>query len=429
MDSSIPITFPFPLQNNDDADLYERVAFWDSPSTLEWFRQRGYTLYEHNDLARDQPWYSEPTLSCPLSCEMHYPYPHYEAEGDTKTPFRAFDASAIFAQETQSPSHHVAIKLIVTDSEEHRILKFLQSQGMEVMKENCLFPILDILWNGAFCFAIMPRWGGVVHLPTGGPTRNVIHLMHSLLKALVFLHEHNILHRDIKFDNILVSHFADDAKLYGDSPVRQRLRYSNQLNYCLFDFDISMMLPADTDRARCRFPYKLSWDGTGWQPRDTSQGEFDYNPFAYDVGTLGRVLCTEYQHLTPQIPMLAPFLDRMVTRNIPMRFNAMQALQFFEVLVVDIPGKVMDLEYASGPDAGYDTCDRWEGLPPDFIKKWEDYREPPIPFSTSVLRWICSFDRMCYIVPPVRHFFFRIASIPSRISLFLRNLWSLPHPS
>ncbi|EKM82208.1 hypothetical protein AGABI1DRAFT_70859 [Agaricus bisporus var. burnettii JB137-S8] len=127
--------------------------------------------------------------------------------------------------------------------------------------------------------------------------------------------------------------------------------------------------------------------------------------------------------------MLAPFLDRMVTRNIPMRFNAMQALQFFEVFVVDIPGKVMDLEYASGPDIGYDTCDRWEGLPPDFIKKWEDYRKPPIAFSTSVLRWICSFDRMCYIVPPVRHFFLRVTLIPSRISLFLRKLLSLPHPS
>ncbi|EKM82204.1 hypothetical protein AGABI1DRAFT_55401, partial [Agaricus bisporus var. burnettii JB137-S8] len=325
---------------------------------------------------------------------MQYPHPHYESEGDTETPLRAFESTGkvVFAQETDNPSHHVAIKLIVSDSEEHRILKFLQSQGMEVLKENCLVPVLDILSNGPFSFVVMPRWGGVVYLPMGGPIRNVIHIMHSFLKALVFLHEHNILHRDIKFGNFLVSHFADEATFYDDSPVRQRLRYSNQLNYCLFDFNISMMLPADTDRARIRFPYKLSWDGTGWQPRDTAQGEFDYNPFAYDVGTLGRVLCTEYQHLTPQIPMLAPFLDRMVTRNIPVRFNAMEALRFFEALVADIPDKVMDLQYPPSDGAIFDTCDRWEGLPPDFIKKWEDYREPPVPFSTSVLRWICSFD-------------------------------------
>jgi hypothetical protein len=56
-----------------------------------------------------------------------------------------------------------------------------------------------------------------------------------------------------------------------------------------------MMLPADTDRSQFRLPYKLSWDGTYCQPFDTLQGEFDYNPFAYDVGNLGRVLCGEYQ--------------------------------------------------------------------------------------------------------------------------------------
>ncbi|EKM82205.1 hypothetical protein AGABI1DRAFT_26052, partial [Agaricus bisporus var. burnettii JB137-S8] len=90
--------------------------------------------------------------------------------------------------------------------------------------------------------------------------------------------------------------------------------------------------------------------------------------------------------------LLAPFLDRMVTRHVPSRFNAVEALQFFEALVADTPGKVMNLEYPSSPGAMFDTWDRWEGLPPDFTKKWEDYREPPMPFSTCVLRWICSFD-------------------------------------
>lgn len=68
-----------------------------------------------------------------------------------------YQGKIVYAQETQDPSHHVAIKLIVTDSEEHRILRFLQSQGMEVLKSNCLIPVLDILSNGPFSFAIMPR--------------------------------------------------------------------------------------------------------------------------------------------------------------------------------------------------------------------------------------------------------------------------------
>jgi hypothetical protein len=68
-----------------------------------------------------------------------------------------------YAQETRDPSHHVAIKLIVTDSEEHRILKFLQSQGMEVLQENCLIPVLEILLNGPVAFVVMPRQVNVIY--------------------------------------------------------------------------------------------------------------------------------------------------------------------------------------------------------------------------------------------------------------------------
>jgi hypothetical protein len=93
----------------------------------------------------------------------------------------------------------------MTDSEEHRILKFLQSQGMEVLQENCLVPVLEILLNGPVAFVVMPRqvkvmyfcypganantrWGGVIFHPTGCPIRNIIRIMHSLLK--VSLHRH-----------------------------------------------------------------------------------------------------------------------------------------------------------------------------------------------------------------------------------------------
>ncbi|XP_006462230.1 hypothetical protein AGABI2DRAFT_119089 [Agaricus bisporus var. bisporus H97] len=425
MDTTIPIPFPFPLQDNDEADLYERAAFWDLPSTLEWFRLRGYTLYEHNDPAQDQPWYSEPTLQCPLSCDMQYPYPYYESEGDTKTPFRALEqtasnSGALFGSssnlngnpERELPCTHSGYPLKWT---------FLLRGHAEVGRHS-VPPEGRPHQKRYLHYAFLAQSMFVQNV-------NLLVLSPQKEQALVFLHEHNILHRDIKLANVLVSHFADEGTYYDYSAARERLQWSNQLTYCLFDFDISMMLPADTDQVQCRFPYKLSWDGSGYQPRDTSQGEFDYNPFAYDVGTLGRVLCTEYQHLTPQIPMLTPFLDRMVTRNIPVRFNSMEALQLFEALVADIPDKVMNLEYPSSPGAMFDTWDRWEGLPPDFIKKWEDYREPPIPFSTFVLRWICSFDRMCYIVPPVRRFFFRITLIPSRIRLILRKLLGLPHSS
>ncbi|KAF7760334.1 hypothetical protein Agabi119p4_11010 [Agaricus bisporus var. burnettii] len=419
MDTTIPITFPFPLQDNEHEDIFERIAFWDSHLTREWFLQRGYTLYTHRH-PDDHPWYSEPTLKCKDSCEMEYPYSHYESKGNTKTPLRARDVQGkiAYGQETRNSSHHVAIKLIMTDSEEHRILQFLQSQGTKVLKDNCLVPVLDILLNGPFSFVVMPRWSACIDLPEGGPIKNVIRIVHSLLKALSFLHRNNILHRDIKLENVLVSHFADDTDDYVSNSVRKQLQWSDQLSYCLFDFDISMMLPEDTDRARCRLPYKLSWHGSGWQPNDTLQGEFDYNPFAYDVGTLGRVLCLTYPHLIPRIPMFAPFLDKMVTRNVALRFSAEEALAFFEKILPEIPEEVMNIECPEYQGVSDYETDRWEGLAPEFIKKWENYREPPIPFVTTVLRRLCSFDRMRYIVSAVRLFFFRISLVPVQIGLF-----------
>jgi hypothetical protein len=55
------------------------------------------------------------------------------------------------------------------------------------------------------------------------------------------------------------------------------------------------MLPSATNRAQIRLPYRLSWYGSGCTEHDTLQGECDYNPFAFNVGNLGRVLWAEYQ--------------------------------------------------------------------------------------------------------------------------------------
>jgi hypothetical protein len=115
----------------------------------------------------------------------------------------------------------------------------------------------------------------------------------------------------------------------------------------------------------------------------------------------------------------------MVTRNIPLRFNAMEALQFFEAILPEIPENVMNLVYSEKSVVSDYEWDRWEGLPTDFIKKWESYKEPPLPFSTSVLRWICSFYYMRFIVPTVRLFCFRVTLVPSRIGVFLRGKWGL----
>ncbi|PBK65557.1 hypothetical protein ARMSODRAFT_851426, partial [Armillaria solidipes] len=80
--------------------------------------------------------------------------------------------------------------------------------------------------------------------------------------------------------------------------------------------------------------------------------------------------------------MLAPLLDKMVTRTISNRFTASEALQFFEDLLPDtlVPSDALTEHY--------EQCDRWKDLLAEFIQRWSAYREPPVPRTTMWLRKI-----------------------------------------
>ena len=85
---------------------------------------------------------------------------------------------------------------------------------------------------------------------------------------------------------MLVNHFSDDMTL-SINLVRGGLRSEGPLLYALFDFNSAIMLPPTTKKEDCRLPYYESWVGSYSFPCDTEQGEFDYNPFVFDVGVLG----------------------------------------------------------------------------------------------------------------------------------------------
>jgi hypothetical protein len=115
--------------------------------------------------------------------------------------------------------------------------------------------------------------------------------------------------------------------------------------------------------------------------------------------------------------MLAPFFDKMTTRDIPERFSAAEALAFFEDILSKTPANTLYRPYQVDHDGGqaYDVYDRWKNLPADFVKKWEHYREPPIPLTTTFLRWLNSYDRMAVIVPSLRLYLHNVAAFCSRI--------------
>ncbi|KAG6844801.1 hypothetical protein H0H87_003627 [Tephrocybe sp. NHM501043] len=156
---------------------------------------------------------------------------------------------------------------------------------------------------------------------------------------------------------------------------------------------------------KCRLPSQVSFD-TLWDQvtADTSQGEFDFNPFPFDVGMLGVLFCpTPYTH-SPDDGS-APLLDRMTTRFIDQRFKTSEALKFFEDKVIPrTPEDILSswiIMQESSSYVQFDIYDRRKGLDPEFVDKWAAYCEPSVPRHVKFLRYICeypwAFDTISYI--------------------------------
>ncbi|KAJ2927102.1 hypothetical protein H1R20_g9998, partial [Candolleomyces eurysporus] len=114
-------------------------------------------------------------------------------------------------------------------------------------------------------------------------------------QGLVFFHLRGVGHRDFSFENTLVNHFSK-AHSEGEHPRRKKLRKDGLLCYGLFDYNASMFMPEGPRIGEFRLPSAMSeWGRYGCLTHDTDQGEYDYDPFAYDVGMMGRVFCSESQ--------------------------------------------------------------------------------------------------------------------------------------
>lgn len=84
------ITINFSLVPGRPGNPLERVAFWDAPSTVQWFRERGYTLYKRQPYeVEDQVSFATfPSVTPEEGSPAEYPYAHYDL--DSKTPLRTY---------------------------------------------------------------------------------------------------------------------------------------------------------------------------------------------------------------------------------------------------------------------------------------------------------------------------------------------------
>ncbi|KAJ3525162.1 hypothetical protein NMY22_g10690 [Coprinellus aureogranulatus] len=380
------VTYPFSEENLSPEEFQELSItigeFTDSPSTFEWFKKRGYTLFQRDTkMARGDDRY--PRFFCPQIetprpegnyAHAVYPFPHqsYLREGAEEVNWvHARMGKIWFAQDSQG--RHVVMKLVPQNSDELRVYELIRKQSFETLERVCLLPVLDMLFVPGYCFVVMPRWGERVRdlTPTLKPQ---LEIMHSLLKAVDFLHSHNIVHRDISEANILVNHFTVNNAMW--TVDRSQLSKDGLLLFALYDFDISVVFPKEAERSKCRLPSERSCEGPWPKPTwDTSHGEIDYDPFAYDVGCMGLLFCTWVQTFTPALPFLAPLLDRMTDRNPKRRFTAREAREFFEEHIKDVDLYDLGKPYYYTPlDHDWEEYDRWKDLTEEQVAQWAPYR-------------------------------------------------------
>ncbi|KAG6887084.1 hypothetical protein C0995_001681 [Termitomyces sp. Mi166 len=369
--------------------LSRRLTWWDSSRVRSWFLGNGYTLY-HRYQYENQDFIVEMYPPDVEPQERAFPYPY---EGDMESSSRVSEYRPFHAYigHKDRSGRHVAVKAILDGSEELRILKYLQKQGVPHSMDGFhnVIPVLDVLSCEGQWLAIMPR----------------------------------IAHGDIKAGNILVNHVSKD--FFDDhSRFRRLLRSQGKLTYAFCDFDGSTMFSPSMSLDECRLPSHVSFNTLWYQvPADTSQGEFDFHPFAFDVGMLGVLFCNEFQHLMRVAPMLAPLLDRMTTRDIERRFKASEALRFFEEEVLpQTPEYVLSswIPQRDSPTGSYDTFDRWAGLDPTFVDKWAAFRESPVPLYLKFLRYICEYPWVFDTVSCIRRVA-RFIRIRMKFSLLSRS--------
>ena len=113
------------------------------------------------------------------------------------------------------------------------------------------------------------------------------------------------------------------------------------------------------------------------------------------------------QPLVPQIPLLAPLLDRMTTHDLSFRFTSKEALQFCKSIHRNL--STMELSASPPLDNERFYCPLpevpWEKIDLEFVSAWSSHRTSSLRLSTRILRCIASFRVGKHLIGIIRKYF------------------------
>ncbi|OBZ76396.1 Cyclin-dependent kinase 2 [Grifola frondosa] len=314
---------------------FDAQRFW--MAYRPWLMKCGYTLFDLGSVWENgTPFWIPPSTA--VSASVPYALYHREEDAPPAT-WHIMSVQARFAYGQDSRGRNIAIKVIKSESEEEHIYNnLLKCPELLCTKTfpNVLPPLRVLRISHQLSFVVMPMWGDRLLLGDIKTVKEVMDFITDLLQGLMFLHKQRIAHRDIAECNVMVNYvsaipFRNDDAL---GPLLERHRSSSQARYCLFDYNLSIQFPLGMPIENYRSPSTEAFRGWDcYHPRDVYQGEFEYNPFAFDVGCLGNLFMIRFADAIPTINMLAPLFDRMTTHVISQRFTAAQAYEFCTEIV------------------------------------------------------------------------------------------------
>ncbi|KAI9067541.1 hypothetical protein FKP32DRAFT_1609404 [Trametes sanguinea] len=350
-------------------EIYTTVSFWYDCEP--WLLARGF--YVNLDLLEAGyggsyiGWYI-PSVTHPAP----FPYARCVRTSDP-VPVWAYYVPTRVAWGQDTGLRDVVLKVTRRGSEEYRICQRLLASAELFNLET--FPgvlppvaILDTPYD--YAFIVMPMWGAIGKLEEFSTVAEILCFMRCTA-------------RDIDTNNILVNCYRPDACRSASSALPEHRR-SNHVCYSLIDFDIALQMSEDIPLGSCRLPASAAYIGSAlYQPPDVRLGEHEYNPYAFDVASLGNIFRIHFSSAVAVVPLLAPLFDKMTTHIISNRFTASESARFIDAIIAQLPAASLDAHVEL--ERSYDRDIHWSFTNTEFRTHWALYKTPTRPWRAWVL--------------------------------------------
>ncbi|TDL22815.1 hypothetical protein BD410DRAFT_747977, partial [Rickenella mellea] len=246
---------------------------------------------------------------------------------------------------TRFDKTQVFLKFVRWNSDSHEVRVIRRLNGAELRRDprNHCIELLDILYPDNFpeyCLLVMPMCTSSSY-PKFRRVSETVEFFHQILEGVAFLHEQNMVHRDICMNNIVTD--SKDLFPHGCHPQKNSLnadctwtsyprkRSQAHIRYTFVDFGLSAWYESEKERV----PEVAPWG----QDRSAPELSRDvpYDGFKLDVYCMGNLMRHWVEQTWHNMEYLRPLVEMMTRRGPKDRLSAADALAIFGKIRSQLP--------------------------------------------------------------------------------------------